>query len=391
MTNCGECVFLCEKGVEYPLAVTPSYFSAVEFSAQDDIAPPMMMVAGIGGDAGATWTVDNRLILVPPVGSASGCCLWLPTFIAGPDMVGHWYPDDGGMRFTAYLTDYPGSNSVSYAWSCSDENVHISSPSSESTMVSLRNSSNWGTADLSVSATVDGYRLSSTLVGVTYGAHSSPQVSLELDAPEAVLLNSNEVSSAKLRKFEVRFHSDVPTNGIIRLQLQGNTSAVKLWTTTNRTSRIPNTKTWDADDFTEFVGYVEGIETSSSSGDVRLILTYSEGGYTNAVVRHSITIVDYVFEPINCGRTNIDGRSHILNPCSLEVNQKGAFGIQVFPLDYPDEKIQWSEAQDMCRFVGGREGRTVILTSDVIEILGICVEIGDIDDEVNMLLVEVVQ
>lgn len=292
MTNCGECVFLCEKGVEYPLAVTPSYFSAVEFSARDDIAPPMMMVAGIGGDAGATWTVDNRLTLVPPVGSASGRCLWLPTFTAGPHMVGHWYPDDGGMRFTAYLTDYPGSNEVSYAWSCSDENVHIASPSAMSTMVSLRNSPNWGTADLSVSATVDGYQLSSTLVGVTYGAHSSPQVSLELDAPEAVLLNSNEVSSAKLRKFEVRFHSDVPTNGIIRLQLQGNTDAVKLWTTTNRTSRIPNMKTWDVSEFTEFAGYIEGVNTSSTLGDVTINAQYhSSSAGDDIVQQQQITVV----------------------------------------------------------------------------------------------------
>lgn len=303
MTNCGECVFLCEKGVQYQLAVSPSFFSSVEFSARDDIAPPMM--AGAGGSAGAVWTVDNRLTLVPPSGSAFGSCLWLPTFTAGPNALGHWYPDDGGMRFTAYLTDYPGSNSVSYAWSCADENVHIASPSSESTMVSLRNSPGWGSTDLSVTATVDGYTLSSTLANLEYGEHTSPEVCLELDAPAAVLLNSNEVSAAKLRRFELRFRSDIPTNGLIRLQLLGNTSAVKLWTTTNRTSRIPNTKTWEAAEFTEFAGYVEGVNTSSTLGDVTMKAQFLSSGTGDDIVQQQqmtvacVNDVEVIGEPLN--------------------------------------------------------------------------------------------
>ncbi len=221
MTNRGECVFLCEKGVQYQLAISPSYFSSIEFSARDDIAPPRMM-AGAGGSAGAAWTVDNRLTLVPPTGSAFGSCLWLPTLTAGPNVLEHWYPDDGGMRFTAYLTDYPGSNSVSYAWSCADDNVHIASPSAQSTMVSLRNSPGWGSTDLSVTATVDGYTLSSTLANLEYGTHSSPQVSFSLEAPEVVFLNDDDRTSRWYR-VALDFGCDVETNATITLSHTGST------------------------------------------------------------------------------------------------------------------------------------------------------------------------
>ena len=274
MTNRGECVFLCEKGVQYQLAVSPSYFSSVEFSARDDIAPPMMM-AGAGGSAGAVWTVDNRLTLVPPSGSVFGSCLWLPTFTAGPNVLGHWYPDDGGMRFTAYLTDYPGSNSVSYAWSCADDNVHIASPSAQSTMVSLRNSPGWGSTDLSVTATVDGYTLSSTLANLEYGTHSSPQVTVQLIQPDYVFVDG-ELKPIEINctlegdKFGSLQLSQISGNGKVRFRRQANGGPVE---------RLP--LTIDAFYPVQYELYVEGENVSDICNDIGIRLEYfgNDGDY----------------------------------------------------------------------------------------------------------------
>ena len=323
MTNIGECVFLCEKGKEYPLSVAPTFFSGVAFSARDDITP-VMMAMNAGSAAGAAWTIDDRLLLTPPDGSAGGTCLWLPKFTAGPDVVGHWFPSDGNLRFTAYLTDYSGSNTVSYFWTSSGENVNIVSPTAQSTVVSLVDAPGWGSADLTAKATVDGYELVSTLSGLEYGTNATPVVRLDLVAPSAVLLNSNEVSSAKLRRFDLRFYSDLEPDGRIELHLSGNVHAVNLWTSTNRTESISNYNSWNASEFNGFSGYIEGLEASETVDDVTLTATYLRNDGDDVVSESDVTVIDVLDVVVPSAPTN---GLVVLTNVAVGVN------VQILPAD----------------------------------------------------------
>ena len=392
MTNAGDCVFLCEKGKPYSLSVSPSFSPEVEFTACDDIAPAMMSGAlRSTGWGGAEWTVDNRLTLDQPFGGVSGYCLWLPTFTAGPGVSSHWYPGDGALSFSAYLIDYPGTNHVSYSWSCTNSDVVIDSPSSQSTSVRLAGNPGWGVASLTASALVNGYMLTSILENVYYGTNENPTVSLTLTAPEVVLVRDNGDDCAKLRQFEINFRSDAESSGTIILDFGSANDSIRVWTNSNRTGRVTNGQSWSASDFSGFTGYIEGVTISGATDDCYLEVSFVPGSGDDIVQRQEMTVVDYRFMPINNEWIMIDGHKSLLNPCALELHHKGAFGIDVWPLDYPDSKIVWSAVGADGLFYGGNFGRRVIMSTDSVDCIGVSVDFADLPDVENLLCLEVVQ
>ena len=293
MTNAGDCVFLCEKGKPYSLSVSPSFSPDVEFTACDDIAPAMMSGAlRSTGWGGAEWTVDNRLTLDQPFGGVPGYCLWLPTFTAGPGVSSHWYPGDGALSFSAYLIDYPGTNHVSYSWSCTNSDVVIDSPSSQSTSVRLAGNPGWGVASLTASAILDGYTLTSELENIFYGTNENPRVSLVFNAPDALFVNSNGVDGVKMRWFHIGFSSDISPSGIIKIDYTGADDVIKLWTSSNRIGRIHNHMQWNASEFSSLDGYIEGCRVSDFVNDVSITVTYIPDSGEEVSCLNRLTVVD---------------------------------------------------------------------------------------------------
>ena len=273
MTNAGDCVFLCEKGTPYSLSVSPSFSPEVEFTACDDIAPAMMSGAlQSTGWGGAEWTVDNRLTLDQPFGGVPGYCLWLPTFTAGPGVSSHWYPGDGALSFSAYLIDYPGTNHVSYSWSCTNSDVVIDSPSSQSTSVRLAGNPGWGVASLTASALVNGYMLTSILENVYYGTNENPTVSIGLTVPDGVFVDGaleRIVVDCRLEgdKFGSMTLSQFSGNGKVRFRRWENGGPIE---------RLP--LTIDAFYSQRYELYVEGVDVSDSCDDIGIRLEYFGNG-----------------------------------------------------------------------------------------------------------------
>ena len=259
----GEYVFLLEKGEDYNIEVYP-FSSEVSFEAVDDLPLVPRMFGLLGGWWHWTsWSIDEgRLTLRYPTLGQAGFCCWLPTFQVTPS-ANHLGPGDSPQTFTAVLTDYAYGQSVWYSWWTDDSNISFGSPDSESTTIEVASMPMWGETEIVATATIGTNELCS-VCHFTYGVDPTPQVHIDIEAPTALLLNSNRVDSAKIGQVYVWFTPDVETNGTLSLVcLSGNDKI-----------RLSGETTLHVTGSDSLCIEIEGVKTSDVLDDVSLVARF---------------------------------------------------------------------------------------------------------------------
>ena len=277
----GEYVFLLEKGEDYEFDIEP-FSPDVSFEVVDDIPLlPSLMRSYLDWGWWSDWSIDGgNLNFTVPSFNRPGYCCWMPTFQATPPM-SHLGPGDSPETFTAVLTDYTYSQSVEYYWHSDDWNIDISDPYSEETEIDIYEMPRWQSSSVTVTATFGNHTLESTC-SFTYGEHETPQTTLELSVPGALLLNSNNVDSAKIGQVDVTFIPDIPTNGTLLLYCIDGAERVRLIGSCSRS--VTGEESFSVD--------VVGVGTSEELDDVTLCATFTpEGGGVPLSAQSSLTVV----------------------------------------------------------------------------------------------------
>ena len=282
VTNAGEYVFLLEKGTDYEYGIIP-FMTNVSYSAVDDVPQTRGAVRGrrrsLPGDVTRTWTVDGGYGNEPQTEYALGRVWWLPFFFGSPD-VSHIGPEDDEQTFTANFADCRQMPVASYLWSASD-GLTVQSPNAQTTQITVDSMPSWAQANISVTATFGGHELYSYLDGLTYGTNSTPQVHLSLNVPDAVLLNSNVVSAAKVAAAGWSFWSDAPTSGVVRVFCVSGADKVL----------VPGlVGEWAVSDSYSVAATLEGIGTSAALGDVVFRMEFCGGDATNTTEKATTVV-----------------------------------------------------------------------------------------------------
>ena len=294
VTNACECVFLLEKGVEYPLSVFPRDATNFVYSASDDVQPvppqppPLRTLPPEGAGAGE-WTADGGLLwLYEPSVHEQGGCLWLPRLVGSPGVV-HIYPGDEPLRFFAFLTDYRrDAGSVQYHWSTGSENISIATPNAPETDVEVLSFPRWGYFSLSVSATVEGRILTSTLEMTSYGTNATPQVVCSMSVPPRLIVRDKWMAGSVSASAHVGFSSDVATSGVFRVWLSRGGDKVET------SAALPMQIPVDGEAALSREFTVDGVAASASEGDVELCCAFEDAGGGALTNSASLTVLSPV-------------------------------------------------------------------------------------------------
>ena len=265
VTNSGDYVFLLEKGIDYQYGTIP-FQPSVMYSAVDDVPQTRgNLRSQEPGNPLHAWTVDGGYGINAQTNATLGLVWWMPLFFGSPD-VPHLGPDAWPLTFTANFSDCRVEPAASYSWTATG-GLTITSPNAKSTQVTADSSPSWDAADVSVTATIGGHTLRSDLYGITYGV-TDPCIRLTLDVPNAILLNSNEVSAAKVVPAGWSFSSDVPTSGVVTVSCVTGNDKIECQGLLG---------TWEISDTNEFsvVAHIQGVMTSDDLGDVMLRAEFS--------------------------------------------------------------------------------------------------------------------
>ena len=294
VTNAGVYAFLLEKGVEYEYGTIP-FQPGVAYAAVDDVpsATPRLLAAGAASETGTReWTVDGGYSNAPQTSSALGRVAWWPQFCGSPGVT-HIGPDDSPFEFTAVLSDWCRTNDVvSFRWSAS-EGLTVASPNAQTTEVTVDEMPSWAEASISVTATLGGHDLTSTLGNLTYGTNDTPQVHLSLSVPGRLIVRDAWMSGSVSASASAAFHSDIPTNGQFFVWLEGATTKVFVSPSLPRQAEVSDANALSCS-FT-----IDGIETSECECDVVVRCAFvDEKGVTNScgvattVIRPTIVSVN---------------------------------------------------------------------------------------------------
>ena len=262
---------------------TFSNHTNVSYSAVDDVPQTRGTMRGglrsLPGDAMRTWTVDGGYGNEPQTEYALGRVWWLPFFFGSPD-VSHIGPENDTQTFAANFVDCRQPPVASYLWSASN-GLTVQSPNAQTTQITVDSMPSWAQADISVTATFGGHELNSYLEGFTYGTNSTPQVHLSLNVPDAVLLNSNVVSAAKVAAAGWSFWSDAPTSGVVRVFCVSGADKVL----------VPGlVGEWAVSDSYSVAATLEGIGTSAAIGDIVFRMEFCGGDATNTTEKATTVV-----------------------------------------------------------------------------------------------------
>ncbi len=285
VTNAGEYVFLLEKGIDYEYGVIP-FLTSVSYSAVDDV-PQMRGGAGevrtLLGDAVRAWSVDGGYGNEPQTDSSLGRVWWMPFFFGSPGVSQHLGPGDGPLEFSANFVDYRAAISATYSWTASD-GLTVHSPSAQMTLVSVDTMPSWAQAGISVTASVGGHNLTSTLENLTYGTNDTPQVHLSLSLPSVLIVRDEWMAGSRSAVVQVNFSCDIETNGILFTWLDCGANKVM--------AAFPAAHNIALESNTTLSYVVDGVVQSDSVADVRIGSAFvDESGMTNATAFATTTVV----------------------------------------------------------------------------------------------------
>ena len=379
VTNAGEYAFLLEKGMNYEYGIIP-FMTNVSYSAVDDVPQTRGAVRGglrsSPGDATRTWTVDGGYGSEPQTEYALGHVWWLPFFFGSPD-VSHIGPENDTLTFTANFADCREPPVASYLWSAS-AGLTVHSPNAQTTQITVDSMPSWAQANISVTATFGGHELYSYLDGLTYGTNSTPQVSLGINAPQAMFVNDDgdvagvgkdyEISGIHVNDDDIipvtiTLHSDVPTNGTIAVRpfiRDGH-----LWKDASRTNEVILEELISVSESRDVsITYFLECEYQSyryNSDQIQVVWS-DNAGHTQQIV-HQFTAVDCVAEPITSERVTVGGVQYVVNPCCAIIGSNTFMRVRVAPNDIPNDLISWRVVQGTASFPNGNTGRDVVVVA----------------------------
>ena len=305
----------------------------------------------------ADWTIDGgELVFDVPSRSRPGFCRWLPTFYGSPSVT-HVGPNEAS-TFEAVLEDYPYPEWAFYEWSSDDENIVIGSPFSRETHVWFYDMPSWRSSSLRVVATIGTNTLESVL-SFTYGRNSEPQVYPALISPNVV------VKDGKRRKLQVDFSSDRDEDGgTLRLTCTQGRDKIALWSAETGGTPVDFERSWSCRSFSGFECYIAGTNTSESVDDVVFSLTYiPESGGDSTTESGSVTVVDYVSEPISSVECPILPDRPYTNPCAIQQGRPEAFWAILLPTSAPSSWLSWRAKEGQASFPNGNVGQMVLVDS----------------------------
>ena len=353
----GEYVFLLEKGEDYEFDIEP-FSPDVSFEVVDDIplvTSPLMLSGAWGW--WSNWTVDGGgLVFVVPSFARPGYCCWMPTFYGSPNVM-HIGSGEGS-TFEAVLDDYLYPEWASYEWSSDDGNIVIGSPYSRETHVWFYDMPSWRSSSLKVVAHIGTNTLESIL-NFTYGRNSEPQVYPVLISPNVV------VKDGKRRRLQVEFTSDLDDDGgTLQLVCTQGRDKIALWDAESGGAPVDFEKSWSCRSFSGFECYIAGTNTSESVDDVVFSLTYiPESGGDSTTESGSVTVVDYVSEPISSMECSALADRPYMNPCAIQQGRPEAFWAILLPLDAPASWLSWRAKEGQASFPNGNVGYMVLVNS----------------------------
>lgn len=367
VTNAGEYVFVLDKGTEYEFGTWPT-FEDVNYWAQDDLGDdaPMLMSLSAPWDTQGEWTIDGGWKwLYYPYGGFSGNVCWLPR-LQGSPAIPDLSPGDFPKTFTAIVTDHPCPDALYYEWSSSNPGVHIDSPHSRQTSVSIDSAMVLLNFNLSVSTIIGRQYLCSYVGTGEHPKEDAPGVRLFLDVPAGIPIGSS--------RFECGFvlDCDVETNGWMVLEFDAGANRVSLWgDVTNNTAFAYSNRVFAATRMeTRF--FVHGENLSQSPEDVNWRLSFiSDTGTTNSVCRSS-TVYECYCEPITI--ETVSGNI-LYNPSFIGANTNALFKVSTVPTTIPETNVTWRVVQGSAVFVGSSVGKEVRVSGGS----------GMVDLEVNVL------
>lgn len=236
----------------------------------------------------------------------------------------------------------------------------------------------WAQANISVTATFGDHELNSYLDGFTYGTNSTPQVSLGINAPQAMFVNDDgdvagvgkdyEISGIHVNDDDIipvtiTLHSDVPTNGTIAVRpfiRDGH-----LWKDASRTNEVILEELISVSESRDVsITYFLECEYQSyryNSDQIQVVWS-DNAGHTQQIV-HQFTAVDCVAEPITSERVTVGGVQYVVNPCCAIIGSNTFMRVRVAPNDIPNDLISWRVVQGTASFPNGNTGRDVVVVA----------------------------
>ena len=368
-----------EKGEEYALSFFPPSPN-ITVSAVDDVPetrsrPMLRSSAGWGELPVYHWNMAQGSFETGyRPGLASALCWWLPSLCGAPDLT-HIFPGDT-LEFSGVLFDCAHPERATYEWSF-DEGIVAASPNSQSTSVSIDSFPSWRSVLALVKAKFSGDTELCSTLGFTIGTNAIPQAGVSVSVPPAMFLNDDDDNSDGTNDYEhvdfsiaendvvkgsVVFHSDVFTNGTVRIGVSDFPGDV--YTNDDASAMVMGT----------FDILINGEEDHSvdlyfnpaswSLYQVPAVTaTWIPESGEQQTVTVPFTVVEPVVQPI-CSVTKTaspQGESHVytLNPCGVAVNDDAYFKIGLSPASFPDSDIVWTNYDGHLEFVDGNRGREV--------------------------------
>ena len=306
----------------------------------------------------------------------------MPTLQGSPGFT-HLGPDDFPITLEAILTDYCGSETPSFQWSGSNDNVTFSNPNGQTTELNCDSLPSWDSLSLSVEANLGGYSLRSYL----YPRYddSRPHVSFGVSIPKVMFANNDDDDNDGVADYvsvplgdgdddigvgRITLRSDIATNATVQIHsiagFEVGFSDVSDFVFRDQACTQPiregDTFTiWEQTEWTQNL-YINSPMHSSGYEDVEMVVKLSLEGGEERLVTAKATIVSPIVAPICNEPVELDDHGEIIksymNPVGVSVGKLACFRIDIQPDSFPDSEIVW-ESLGGLSFVGSNRGRTV--------------------------------
>lgn len=398
-----EYVFLLEKGIRYDLGSDPASFTNVVFSADDDVSPTRLAAAGAGQGSvqDGYWTDDCGEVLLRQIGwFSAGCVVYRPRLMVTP---GNWQPTPGrpSETFTAVLQDVPPRLNPYYRWHTSDSSVvSVQSPTARTTAMTCSFPAA-GSTQVALSLNVDlpGCALHADYVHAPENPDAHVRISFAI--PDVMFANDDDddgrdgmdflspsVTDDDVVRGEIRFASDVFTNGTLRIERIGGYVG-DVFADFQMTEPVSAGMSWQVahrKDLTIPLRFNPHRHSAAYNGAGIVVRWIPEAGYELTATKR-FTVVEPVAEPVCSDTTNVTAAGvssrHVINPCGIVVDEAAYFRVSVEPADFPDERIVWTASNGKARFAGGTagaRGRAVRVFGVTPGDVDLAVQIGDAAD-----------
>lgn len=409
VTNSCSLSFLLEKGVEYPISVSPGSFTNISWTAADDIGGGGLTSGVNSGILDGRWTSDaGALVLMPPTAMFGGIVIWLPKLWVTPR---NWQPSSQlpSETFTAVVTDISERIVPQYRWHSSDPSaISLSSPTHVSTRATVRDDSLTSNERPSLSLTV-GFAGTDKVLASNYVYRDADNdtdadggMTITIDMPNTLFANDDDddgdgevdygqfdCGDAEVVRVAVRLGSDSPQSGTLALDsTEGFCGDV--YAEDGRI--IPEDYVWELHDVTvgTLVIYLNPVASSGSylGSHLRFRWTPDDGG-PEVTATYRFTVVEPVLEPVCNEWKTVDVGSGdeelVVNPCALVSAQPACFRVGVDPSSYPDELIEWTATAGKCiTYSGGnRHGREIVAFGRDSGDFTLQVQIGDAPEDLR--------